>query len=144
MTRAAWMRSRAALQELRELRAREDRLGLAERLDLLVARLLPDIEVLHREVARLVQVRVLILELLLLVLRSLEALLRRGLVRLSSGLLRRLVRDVTGLLLDRRVRVLHVRLVGLLRIGLRLDGVGLELLGLGDDLVQHAEHATGT
>ena len=42
----------ALLQELRELRARQDRLRLAERLDFLVAGLLPDVEVLQREVAR--------------------------------------------------------------------------------------------
>ena len=42
----------ALLQELRELRARQDRLRLAERLDFLVAGRLPDVEVLQREVAR--------------------------------------------------------------------------------------------
>ena len=41
----------ALLQE-QELRARQDRLRLAERLDFLVAGLLPDVEVLQREVAR--------------------------------------------------------------------------------------------
>ena len=42
----------ALLQELRELRARQNRLRLAERLDFLVAGLLPDVEVLQSEVAR--------------------------------------------------------------------------------------------
>ena len=40
----------ALLQE-QELRARQDRLRLAERLDFLVAGRLPDVEVLQREVA---------------------------------------------------------------------------------------------
>ena len=54
----------ALLQEQGKLRARQDRLRLAERLDFLVAGRLPDVEVLQREVAGLVEVGVLVGELL--------------------------------------------------------------------------------
>merc|ERR1719335_1380149 len=132
------------LQEHGELRARQDRLRLAERLDFLVAGRLPDVEVLQGEVARLVQISVLVHELLLLVHGRLLRLLGRDLVRLSRRLLLGLVRDVTRLLLDRLVRVLHVRLVGLLRIGLSLDRLGLEGLGVAHDLLEHAHDTAGT
>merc|ERR1719231_1645026 len=95
----------ALLQELRELRARQDRLCLAERLHFLVAGRLPDFKVLQREVAGLVEIGVLVHELLLLVHGRLLGLLGRDLVRLGRRLLLGLVRDVAGLLLDRPVRV---------------------------------------
>merc|ERR1719265_1135329 len=142
--RGGFNRSRALLEEFGELGPRQDGLGLAQRLHLLVARLLADVKVVEREVAALVEVRVLVLVLLLLVVRGLEVLLRGRLVRLGLRLLARLVRDVAVLLLDRRVRVLHERLVRLLRVALGLDGVRLELLRLGDDLLQHAEDAAST
>merc|ERR1719265_2121339 len=142
--RGGFNRSRALLEEFGELGPRQDGLGLAQRLHLLVARLLADVKVVEREVAALVEVRVLVLVLLLLVVRGLEVLLRRSLVSLSLRLLARLVRDLAVLLLDRRVRVLHERLVRLLRVALGLDGVRLELLRLGDDLLQHAEDAAST
>merc|ERR1719240_1426153 len=134
---------RVFLQE-QELRARQDRLRLAERLDFLVAGLLPDVEVLQREVARLVQIGVLIHELLLLVHGRLLSLLGRDLVPLCCRLLFSLVRDVARLLLDRLVRVLHVRLVRLLGIGLSLDRFSLERLRVTHDLLQHAHDTTGT
>merc|ERR1719486_621934 len=133
----------ALLQE-QELRARQDRLRLAERLDFLVAGLLPDVEVLQREVARLVQIGVLIHELLLLVHGRLLSLLGRDLVPLRRRLLCSLVRDVARLLLDRLVRVLRVRLVRLLGIGLSLDRFSLERLRVTHDLLQHAHDTTGT
>merc|ERR1719174_843447 len=82
----------ALLQE-QELRARQDRLRLAERLDFLVTGLLPDVEVLQREVARLVQIGVLIHELLLLVHGRLLSLLGRDLVPVCRRLLFSLVRS---------------------------------------------------
>merc|ERR1719453_2521347 len=133
----------ALLQELRELRARQNRLRLAERLDFLVAGRLPDLEVLQRKVARLVQIGVLVHELLLLVHGRLLGLLGRDLVRLCRRLLPGLVRDVARLLLDRLVRVLHVGLVRLLRIGLSLDRLRLERLRVPHDLLQHSHDAAG-
>merc|ERR1719453_1624508 len=133
----------ALLQELRELRARQNRLRLAERLDFLVAGRLPDLEVLQREVARLVEIGVLVHELLLLVHGRLLGLLGRDLVRLCRRLLPGLVRDVARLLLDRLVRVLHVRLVRLLRIALSLDRLSLQRLRVAHDLLQHAHDAAG-
>merc|ERR1719451_114264 len=133
----------ALLQE-QELRARQDRLRLAERLDFLVAGLLPDVEILQREVARLVQIGVLIHELLLLVHGRLLGLLGRDLVPLCCRLLFSLVRDVARLLLDRLVRVLHVRLVRLLGIGLSLDRFSFKRLRVTHDLLQHAHDTTGT
>merc|ERR1719498_329797 len=136
-------RLRALLQERREGRTTEDGLGLAQRLHLLVPRRLADVEVLQDEAARLVQISLLVLVLLLLVHRSLLRLLGRGLVRLRSRLELGLVRDVAVLLLDGAVRVLHERLIRLLGVRLRLDGVGLELLRIRDDLLEHAHHAAG-
>merc|ERR1719281_1587422 len=131
------------LQEFRELRARQDRLRLAERLDFLVAGRLPDLEVLQRGVARLVQISVLVHELLLLIHGRLLRLLGRDLVRLGRRLLLGLVRDVARLLLDRLVRVLHVRLVRLLGIGLSLDRLGLQRLRVPHDLLEHSHDTTG-
>merc|ERR1719171_1900196 len=131
------------LQELREFRTRQDGLSLAERFDFLVAGRLPDFEVLQGEVARLVQISVLVHE-LLLVHGRLLSLLGRDLVRLGRRLLLGLVRDVAGLLLDRPVRVLHVLLVRLLRIGLGLDRLSLEGLRVAHDLLEHTHHTTGT
>ena len=74
----------------------------------------------------LVQVGLLVLVLLLLVHGRLLALLGRGLVPLRLGLRRALVRDVTVLLLNGGVRVLHDGLIRLLGIGLTLDGIRLK------------------
>merc|ERR1719240_1461021 len=134
----------ALLQEFGELRARQDRLRLAECLDFLVAGRLPDFEVLQREVARLVQIGVLVHELLLLVHGRFLRLLGRDLVRLCGRLLLGLIRDVTRLLLDRLVRVLHVLLVSLLGVGLSLDRLSLQRLRVTDDLLQHPHHTAGT
>merc|ERR1719281_1365050 len=133
----------ALLQEHGELRARQDRLSLAERLHFLVAGRLPDFEVLQREVARLVQIGVLVHELLLLIHGRLLGLLGRDLVRLGRRLLLGLVRDVTRLLLDRFVRVLHVRLVSLLGVGLSLDRLSLQRLRVPHDLLKHAHDTAG-
>merc|ERR1719443_1617102 len=134
--------SRSLLQEAARLPRRagagEHGLGLAQAVHLLVESRLAGVEVVEREVAALVEVRVLVHELLLLVQRSGESLLLRYLVRLSSRLLLALVGDVTRLLFHGRVGVLHERLVSLLRIRLRLHG-----LRLGDDLLEHAHHPSG-
>merc|ERR1719174_274810 len=138
------IRRLGALLQKQEFRARQDRLRLAESLDFLVAGRLPDVEILQREVARLVQIGVLVHELLLLVHGRLLGLLGRDLVRLCRRLLFGLVRDVARLLLDRLVRVLHVRLVRLLGIGLSLDRFSLQRLRVTHDLLQHAHDTTGT
>merc|ERR1719174_990173 len=138
------IRRLGALLQKQEFRARQDRLRLAESLDFLVAGRLPDVEILQREVARLVQIGVLVHELLLLVHGRLLGLLGRDLVRLCRRLLFGFVRDVARLLLDRLVRVLHVRLVRLLGIGLSLDRFSLQRLRVTHDLLQHAHDTTGT
>merc|ERR1719375_2158355 len=107
------------------VRSVQNGLRLPKTLHLLLQRSLARVEVLEREVAGLVQVSLLVLVLLLLVERGDLVLLRVRLVHLLGGLLLALVRDVAGLLLDGGVRVLHEGLVGLLRVGLGLDGVGL-------------------
>merc|ERR1719240_1238447 len=106
--------------------AAQNRLGLLEGLDLLLEGGLADVKVLHGEVAALVEVRVLRLVLLLHVKRRREILLRSDLVAFRDGLRLALGRDVPRLLAEREVRVLHESLVGLLRVGLGLDSVGLE------------------
>merc|ERR1719274_355439 len=82
--------SRSLLQEAARLPrlagAGEHGLGLAQAVHLLVESRLAGVEVVEREVAALVEVRVLVHELLLLVQRSGESLLLRYLVRLSSRL----------------------------------------------------------
>merc|ERR1719327_1005533 len=128
----------------RLLRAGEDRLRLPERLDLLVAGLLANVEVLQREVAGLVEVGVLVGELLSLIHGRLLSLFGRNLVRVGIRLLLGLLRDAARLLLNGLVRVLDVRLVGLLRIGLGLDRLGLEGLRVADDLLHHPHNTTGT
>merc|ERR1719159_2054241 len=127
--------------EEEELGASEDGFGLVQSLYLLLEGSLADFEILHQEVARLVQIRLLVLQLLLLVQSRVPVLLRGCEIALGLGLLPGLVRDLTRLLLDRRIRVLHERLVGLLRVRLGLDRVGLELLRLADDLLDHAHDA---
>merc|ERR1719263_2253736 len=74
--------------------ASENGLGFAQAVHLLVERSLAGVEVVEREVAALVEVRVLVHELLLLVQRSGECFLLRHLVRLSRRLLLALVGDV--------------------------------------------------
>merc|ERR1719377_192660 len=93
--------------------AAQDSLGFLERLHLLLEGGLADVEVLHGEVAALVEVRVLGLVLLLHVQRGREILLRRHLVALRDGLRLALGRDVARLLAKREVCVLHKGLVSL-------------------------------
>merc|ERR1719238_1547844 len=125
------------------LGSRQDGLRLPQGFDLLVPSLLADVEVLEREVAGLVQVRVLVRKLLRLRHRSLLTLSGSGLVLLGLGLLARLLGDEPGLLLDGAVRVLHELLVGLLRVRLGLHGLGLEHLRVTDDLLDHPHDTTG-
>merc|ERR1719240_1265397 len=117
--------------------AAQDRLGLLEGLDLLLESGLADVEVLHGEVAALVEVRVLRLVLLLHVQRRRKVLLRRDLVALSSGLGLALGGNVTRLLPEREVRVLDEGFVRLLRV--RLEGLRVR-----DDLLDHGEQAART
>merc|ERR1719460_1845035 len=139
------MRSlRSLLQEAPLARALHDRLRLAQAVHLLVERSLAGVEVLEREVAALVEVRVLVHELLQLVQSRGQLHLRRHLILLRRGFFLALVGDGTNLVLNGGVRVLDERLVGLLRVGLRLDGVRLHRLRFGDDLLQHAHHPAGS
>merc|ERR1719446_504502 len=127
-----------ALLEEAQARASEHGLGLGKRLHLLVEGRLLDLEIIKSEVARLVQVRVLVL--LLLVHSRRLGLLSRGLVGLRRRLLLGLVRHGAVGLLNGLVRVLHEGLVSLLRIRLRLDRLRLQRLRIGDDLLDHAHH----
>merc|ERR1719240_34991 len=124
--------------------AAQNRLGLLEGLDLLLESGLANVEVLHGEVAALVEVSVLRLVLLLHVQRRRQVLLRRDLVALSSGLGLALGGDVTRLLPEREVRVLDEGFVRLLRVRLGLDRVSLEGLRVRDDLLDHGEQAART
>merc|ERR1719446_1514789 len=133
-----------ALLEEAQARASEHGLGLGKRLHLLVEGRLLDLEIIKSEVARLVQVRVLVLVLLLLVHSRRLVLLSRSLVGLRRRLLLGLVRHGAVGLLDGLVRVLHERLVRLLRIRLRLDRLRLQRLRIGDDLLDHAHHTAST
>ena len=74
---------RSLLQEA-EAGAGEHGFGLAQAVHLLVERSLARVEVVEREVAALVEVRVLVHELLLLVQRSGESLLLRYLDQIQS------------------------------------------------------------
>ena len=72
------------LQEATLAGSRENGLGFAQAVHLLVERRLAGVEVVEREVAALVEVRVLVHELLLLVQRSGESLLLRYLDQIQS------------------------------------------------------------
>merc|ERR1740121_1448366 len=102
------------LQERLELGTREDGLGLLERLDLLVAGGLTDVEVRLHEVTALVELRFVVRELLELEHRRLLVLLGLDQVALSLGLGLGFVYDVGALRLDGRVRLLDEILVRLL------------------------------
>merc|ERR1719502_1350461 len=125
------------LQELRELRARQNGLSLLQRLDLLLAGRLPDLEVLQHEIAAAVQIRILVRQLLELSHYRLLLHLSLHLIALRLRLLLSLIGNVSALRLDAVIRLLHEILVGLLRILLRLDR-----LGVVDDLLDHAHHAS--
>merc|ERR1719240_2152440 len=126
------------LQELRELRARQNGLSLLQRLDLLLAGRLPDLEVLQHEIAAAVQIRILVRQ--LLELSHYRLLLH--LIALRLRLLLSLIGNVSALRLDAVIRLLHEILVGLLRILLRLDRLRLHRLGVVDDLLDHAHHTS--
>merc|ERR1719163_1125663 len=120
------------LEVLDELGSRQDGLGLLECLNLLIPGSLADLEILHDEIAVLVELSVVVGELLqfekggLLVGDCLlEVLL--GLCPLLS-----LVDLRLGLLLDGGVGVSHEILVCLLCLGLSASGIGLHLLGVID------------
>merc|ERR1719181_1513329 len=133
----------ALLQEAKA-GALHDGLRLAQAVHLLVQRRLVGVEVVEREVAALVEVRVLVHELLQLVEGRGQLFLSRDLILLRRGFLLALVGDGTNLVFNRSIRVLNERLVCLLRISLCLDGVRLHRLRLGDDLIQHAHHTAGS
>merc|ERR550514_18726 len=132
------------LQELRELRPGEDGLRLLERLDLLVARGLPELKVLNDEITASVELAVIVRQLLELEHDSLLRLLRLDKVRFRLCLLLALVHDVLALRLDGVVRLLYKVLVRLLGVLLRADGLGLHGLSVVDDLLDHAHHTTRT
>merc|ERR1719326_2444692 len=91
-----WFRSaRSVLLQKAGVGAGEHGLGLAQAVHLLVERSLASVEIVEREVAALVEVRVLVHELLELVQGSGECLFLGHLVRFSNRLLLALVGDLT-------------------------------------------------
>merc|ERR1719198_673121 len=65
-------------------------------------------------------------------------------VSLSLGFLLSLVDHLLGLCLDGRISLLDEILIRLLGILLRADGISLHGLGIVDDLLDHAHHATSS
>merc|ERR1719213_1476609 len=131
------------LEVLDELGTRQDGLGLLECLDLLIAGGLADLEVLHDEVAILVELGVVVGE--LLQLEECGLLVGNCLLKVLLGLclLLGLVHLRLGLLLNGGVGVLDEILVGSLSLRFGTGGIGLHLLGIVDDLLDHADDATG-
>merc|ERR1719454_2405063 len=131
------------LEILDELGSRQDGLGLLERLDLLIPGGLADLEVLHDEIAVLVELGVVVGELLQLEKGGL--LVGDCLLEVLLGLcpLLSLVDLRLGLLLNGGVGVRDEILVCLLCLGLSASGIGLHLLGVIDDLLDHAHNTTG-
>merc|ERR1719502_786843 len=136
-------KSSGSLEILDELGTRQDGLGLLECLDLLIPGSLADLEVLHDEVAVLVELRVVVGELLQLEEGGLlvgDCLLE---VLLRLGALLGLVDLGLGLLLNGGVCVLDEILICLLGLSLGAGGICLHLLGVVDDLLDHAHDTTG-
>merc|ERR1719460_795732 len=119
------------LEVLDELGSRQDGLGLLECLNLLIAGSLADLEVLHDEVAILVELGVVVGE--LLQLEECGLLVGDCLLKVLLGLC---------LLLNGGVGVLDEILVGSLSLRFGAGGIGLHLLGIVDDLLDHAHDAT--
>merc|ERR1719321_1582751 len=94
-TRQASLR---ALQELFELRARQNGLRLAQRLNLLIPGRLPDLKVLHNKVTGLVELSVVVRELLEFEQDSLLLFSRLNQLTFSLRLHIRLVDNVLALL----------------------------------------------
>merc|ERR1719454_943349 len=131
------------LEILDELGSRQDGFGLLECLNLLVPGSLADLEVLHDEIAVLVELGVVVGELLQLEKGGL--LVGDCLLKVLLGLcpLLGLVDLRLGLLLNGGVGVSDEILVCLLCLGLSASGIGLHLLGVIDDLLDHAHDTTG-
>merc|ERR1719198_685671 len=131
------------LEHLDELGTRQDGLGLLERLNLLITGGLADLEVLHDEVAALVEFGVVVRE--LLQLKQSVFLVLGCLVQVLLGLctLLNLVGLRLGLLLDRRVGILDEILVRLLGVLLGADDLSLHGLGIVDDGLDHAHDTAG-
>merc|ERR1719498_2065384 len=136
--------SSGSLEILDELGTRQDGLGLLECLDLLIPGGLADLEVLHDEVAVLVELSVVVGK--LLQLEESGLLVGDGLlhVLLGLGALLGLVHLGLGLLLNGGVGVLDEVLVCLLGLSLGAGGISLHLLGIIDDFLDHAHDTTGS
>merc|ERR1719454_664786 len=131
------------LEVLDELGSRQDGFGLLERLNLLIPGSLADLEILHDEIAVLVELSVVVGELLQLEKGGL--LVGDCLLEVLLGLcpLLSLVDLRLGLLLNGGVGVRDEILVCLLSLSLGAGGIGLHLLGVVDDLLDHAHDTTG-
>merc|ERR1719362_581997 len=100
---------------------------------------LADLEVLLDEVAALVKLRVVIGQLLELSVGPLEFGFCLHVVCFGSSLLSRLADDVVGVRIYGCIGVLHEVLIGLLRVFLGPDGLGLHCLRVVDNLLQHGQ-----
>merc|ERR1719240_1849786 len=130
-------------KRLAEVRARKNGLGLAQSLDLLVHRSLADLEVLHDEVAALVELGRVLGQTLKLRQRRLEVAFGLHEIALGLGLVlahhhERLLRRLDGI-----VGVLQEGLVGVLRVALGHDGLALHVLRVVDDALEHRQDASG-
>merc|ERR1719487_2387644 len=128
---------------LAEICARQNGLGLAQSLDLLVHRSLADLEVLHDEVAALVELGRVLGQTLKLRQRRLEVAFGLHEIALGLGLVlahhhERLLRSLNGI-----VGVLQEGLVGVLRVALGHDGLALHVLRVVDDALEHRQDAPG-
>merc|ERR1719162_432409 len=126
------------------LSSRQNGFRLSKCLNFLIPRLLTNVEVLQSEVASLVQICVFVHVLLLFGQCGVLAFLSSGLISLALRLLTRLVCDVPRFLLYGLIGIFDELLVRLLGIGLTGDGLCFQLLSFTNDLLDHAEHATGT
>merc|ERR1719498_2069365 len=111
------------LQELAELGARKNGLGLFESINLLITSSLADFEILHHKIAALMKFCIVIGELLKFKKNVLLRLVGLGQISLSLGLLLGLVHHLLGLGLDGSVGLLDEILIGLLGVLLRADGI---------------------
>merc|ERR1719502_214420 len=142
-TRAIFLAS-GRLQEGFELGTRQDGLSLLERLDLLIASSLADLEVLEHKVAAGVQLSLVVCKLFQLQHNSFLVFLGLNEISFCLCLALRLVDNVLGFLLDGVVGVLDKVFIGLLGILFRTDHFGLHCLGIVDDLLDHTHDSTGS
>merc|ERR1719215_944085 len=120
----------SSLEVLNELGSRQDRLGLLERLNFLIPGCLADLEILHDEIAILVELSIVIGE--FLQLKEGCLLIGDGLLQilLCLGLLLSLVDLGFGLLFNGGIGVLDKFLIRCLAFSLSTSGISFHLLGI--------------